>query len=620
MTRYDGTPVTTQLLRPLGVVALFSLLAMAYLHPGGTAMLKGRSDVVMSDGTDASTLPYQYSLLRSTWRTTPTRLLYGAVPAATLGAPEGFALWIPWIERSVVVALAPLFPVEQLSTVLVVVLMVLDGLAMYMLGRHLGWSRSLSLAIAIAWAFNATTRGRAKVHMSLVGTFHVPLVFLGLLLVAKGKGWRSIAAAAACFAAAATVAHYYLVILAFLVPWLLVYLLVSAGSPSRWLRVGVRIAAAALPAVMLVGWSYLKPLPPDFIKPGTVVTPSTGEAQGGQPHPFMTLFAARPVDYITGDIGIGITDWNPIRSWLSLGVLLEMDGAFGHERANGIRWIVWALALAGVVTAFRDRTSALWPRNAHREVFALALFGVFAFWLSLSPDVPVAKAGPSYWLYSLMPQIRVPSRAGIYAQFAVLMLAGLFFHQFFELAPSLDRLGQPLQPRPLAKRFAWIAKPAILPLLMVVEFPPFLQPMPMTVVEPAYAALQDEPCGPGLRFPYVSGDWELGPYYTFLQRMRGSNCQTLNAASPTRRDAWFVGKIGQQPQTMSALKPESELITRLTSLADCVPMTWVVFDMRVPLAVQQQWCASRRWTLSPDGVCRAPILAGDTIKSPEECF
>jgi hypothetical protein len=142
----------------------------------------------------------------------------------------------------------------------------------------------------------------------------------------------------------------------------------------------------------------------------------------------------------------------------------------------------------------------------------------------------------------------------------------------------------------------------------------------MTVIQPAYAALQREPCGPGLRFPYVSGDWELGPYYTFLQRMRGSNCQTLNAASPTRRDAWFLEKIGQQPQTISALTPESELITRLTSLADCVPMTWVVFDIRVPLAVQQQWCASRKWTLSPDGVCRAPMLAGDTIKSPEECF
>jgi len=619
MTQHDGTPTHIQLLSALGVVALFSLLAVAYVYPGGRAMLEGRTDIVMSDGTDASTLPYQYSLLRSTWRTTPTRLLYGAVPAATLSAPEGFALWIPWIERSVVVAVAPLFPVEQLSTVLVVVLMVLDGLAMYLLGRHLGWSRSLSIAIAIAWAFNATTRGRAKVHMSLVGIFHVPLVFLGLLLVAKGKGWRSIAGAAACFAAAATVAHYYLITLTFLVPWLLVYLLVSAGSSSRWLRVSVRLAAAAVPAVMLVGWSYLKPLPPDFIKPGTVVTPSTGDAQGGQPHQFMTLFAARPVDYITGDVGIGITDWNPIRSSLSLGVLLDMDGGFGHERANGIRWIVWALALAGVVAAFRHRASAVWPRNARHEFFALALFGAFAFWLSLSPNVPFANAGPSYWLYSLVPQIRVPSRAGIYAQFAVLMLAGLFFHQFFEL-PSLDRDGERLQAGPLAKRFAWIAKPAVLPLLMVVELPPFLQPMPMTVIEPAYAALQREPCGPGLRFPYVSGGWQLGPYYTFLQRMRGSNCQTLNAASPTRRDAWFLGKIGQPPQTISALTPESELITRLTSLADCVPMTWVVFDTRVPLAVRQQWCASRRWTLSPDGVCRAPILAGDTIKNPEECF
>ena len=95
MTAYDGTPVNIRLVWPLGVVALFSLLAMAYVYPGGTAMLEGRTDIVMSDGTDPSTLPYQYSLLRSISRTKPTHLLYGAVPAATLGAPEGFALWIP---------------------------------------------------------------------------------------------------------------------------------------------------------------------------------------------------------------------------------------------------------------------------------------------------------------------------------------------------------------------------------------------------------------------------------------------------------------------------------------------------------------------------------------------
>jgi hypothetical protein len=341
-----------------GIVVLFAILAILYLWPGPEAMFDRRTDTVMSDGTDGITNPYSYGVFLDTWRHKPSNLLYGAVFAPTLNAPDGYSLWAPLNERWLAVVLSPALPLEQMSTGVAYVLLIINALAMYAAGRRMGWSRSLSIAMAIAYAFTAYTRGRAKVHMSMTGVYHLPLAFLGILLVIQAKNWKSTAAAAACFLGAVTVVHYYIITMAFLSPFLLAFALVMAGSRSEWPRMLPRLAVAVVPAVALVGWCYLKPLPPGVANPATIVVPGTGDAKPGQMHPFLNAFAAHPIDYFAGDVALGSSDWNPIRGAITSHVLSNLGESNPHERANGIRWSVWLFAILGLECSGRNRHDA----------------------------------------------------------------------------------------------------------------------------------------------------------------------------------------------------------------------------------------------------------------------
>ncbi|NJM09559.1 MAG: hypothetical protein HC883_01265 [Bdellovibrionaceae bacterium] len=153
--------------------------------------------------------------------------------------------------------------------------------------------------------------------------------------------------------------------------------------------------------------------------------------------------------------------------------------------------------------ALGARRLAHLAQAARKLQAGLLIFGLFSFWLSLSPDWPWQGSGPAYWLHTLVSQIRVPSRAGIYVHFAALLLAGLFVH---------------------FRRLKWLALPGLLPLLMIVDLPPFWQPMPISPVRPPLQALMGKECGAGLYFPYVAGDAGMLQDYYFLQEMRGSKC------------------------------------------------------------------------------------------------
>ncbi|NJM09558.1 MAG: hypothetical protein HC883_01260 [Bdellovibrionaceae bacterium] len=148
---------------------LFCSLSVAYLWPAFQPVMAGHTLHVMSDGTDEATLPYLYATVIEVWKDNPLELFFGAVPSSHLNFPEGLALWIPWSERFAVVLLSPFVPLEHISTVFVALLMAFNALCMYALVRQLGWSRSLAVALAVAWAFNPFTRGRAQVQFGLCG-------------------------------------------------------------------------------------------------------------------------------------------------------------------------------------------------------------------------------------------------------------------------------------------------------------------------------------------------------------------------------------------------------------------------------------------------------------------
>ena len=159
-----------------------------YLYPGMEAVYAGRTDTVMSDGTDPTGITYLYDAALQVWKEHPSRFLYGAVYSEVAGDPEhGSAIWMPWNERWLVLGLSKFVPLEQISTSLVFLLFIFDAVAMYFLSRQLRWSKSISVGLAFAWAFNCFNRARAKVHGAMVGAYHLPLIFLAILLLVRGK-------------------------------------------------------------------------------------------------------------------------------------------------------------------------------------------------------------------------------------------------------------------------------------------------------------------------------------------------------------------------------------------------------------------------------------------------
>jgi len=589
-----------RLARALALSLFLLLLCSAYLWPGMQPVLQGDTTRMMSDGTDGTTLPYMHGAIVDLWKNRPRELFFGAVPSRHLGAPEGLALWIPWSERFSVVALSPFVPLEHISTVFIALAMLFNALCMYALGRYLGWSRSLALAMAIAWAFSPFTRARAQVHLGFAATFHIPLALLGVMLAVHGKSWRSLLAAGLALLAAGTAPLYFVIALAFLSPFYM-GLGLLAGAWGRPLpQVLVRLTVAVLPVVGFLSWSYLKPLPNSFIEAGAVAQPPTGGVPGGPVHPFLDRFAAHPVDYFTGDVAMGDVDWNPLRSMLTEKVRAGTREPNYHERANGVRWIVWLMVLAAVV---------IWPRGQRRLQAGLLLFGLFSFFLSLSPEVFGHAASPAYWLYSLVSQIRVPSRAGIHVHFAALLIAGLFFHHFIEKYKNHSKWRR------------WVALPGLLPLMMIADFPPAQQPLPLSGVRPQLTSLAIPNCGTGIYFPYVSGDYAVMEDYYFLQEMRGTNCDILNVQWPNARNEILMRSMVLSHALVNSFnREEPESYRAISTLVRCVPLSWIVFDTRTTYLARAAFCRSLGWSMTEDRVCQKSGPHRPLRRKPEECL
>lgn len=607
--------------RRLLFAALLIGLTFLYISPGGSALLAGRTDTVMSDDTDPSTLPFFYDKLVDTWQHHPSWFFYGAVFNEGR-MPEGvFTFWAPWFERFSVPFWANFFPIEQVTTAFIFSLFILNFLAMYALCRYLQWARPLSVALSLSWAFCAYTRARAKVHGALTGTFHVPLIFLGLLLVARGKTWRSMLLATLVFLFACTTAHYYIVTSAFLAPFFVLFFALQPEVKAQWKKAVARLLMALIPSIGFLAFNYLKPMPNDPRIKAEQAIPKGGDTKDGSTHPFLRYFAARPFDYLAGDIAMGTSDLNPIRSLISESILNNLDNSNPHERSNGIRWIFILVSGFAIFMFFKKKFATEGPLRT-QMIFFMG-FALFTFWLSLSPDVPFANSGPSLWLYSLMSQVRVSSRAGIWVHFALLIITGLYLNQFSLNQKKASDKKKKVSDEPPPKFIKWLLIPTVLPGIVLLELPPLLQPMPMAPVRPRIEQLQlpSGKCGAGMYFPFVSPQWSLREHYHFLQRMRGSECVLYNSWLDPARNEMIMRRFGLHPQIIEAIqRNDPRLLNGLESLVRCAPLTWLFFDERVPLPWQNQACQRLGWTLYPNGACVAPDPSTPMVKPPEQCL
>lgn len=580
----------------------YLLMALLYIHPGELPFFSGSETLALGDGTDPAAISYYFEFLVRRFFESPFDFLFGAIHLPYTDAPSGMSLIIPMGQRIAVLMMAPFVAPEQMATGLVLIGMVLNGLCMYVLARLLKIPRVVAWGMGLAWAVNAYTRARAKVHMGSVGIYHLPLVFIGLHLVAKG-GKRNSILAAFCFLTVAFMNQYFIVMLVPLVPILLWHAHRSKRPPGPAMLFWRRLVLCALPGTLWLLSNLIMPMPP-WVKFDGPVMPKTGETREAY-HPFLSRFAARPMDYFTGDVGIGTADVNPLRENMN-GYLVatRYEGSNPHERAEGIRWILWFLAAAALL-GFLPSQRKRWPPEDQALILQLVALGALSFLLSLSP-AELGPFSPAFWLHKLVSQFRVSNRAGIGVHFAVLLVAGLALKNWLSLqkAENMKRAGA-----------------LLFVVLILLELPPLFQPMPMSRIMPRLAPLvEPRECGVGMTYPYVSNMHYLMEFYQFVQRMRGSRCPFINANTPGETNTVMVQNFGV-PIVMQNLGANPQLLThKLTRFARCVPLSWVVFDPLLGFEEAKGLCDQLGWTLTRDGLCRGDSLNLPFRKSPLECL
>lgn len=596
---------------------VFLALGYGYLYPGLDPLLEGRTDQAMSDGTDPVTLPFQYSLVEQVAQNSIFDLFYGAVPNRIFDAPEGAALWMSWGEKFLSLLLAPLTSPEQRGTAVVWVLLMLNGLAFFTMGRALRWPKPLSFALALCWAFNPFTHARAKVHMAMVSLYHLPLIFLGLILLRKYPNRKGVFLAALCFIGSTFTLHYFLILTVCFIPFFLGFYFLPEAVRKNARQAGLYLLAAALPAVLLLGWQLTHPLPGKMLAEKNQALPKTGDAKNELGvHPFLITYATRPIDYLGGDTGLGTRDLNPLRSQITAHILKNLDGSNRHERANGIRW--WILALVGVVLIIIAKPSSRKSLPFELKSFytLFLVFAAWAFFLSLSPVWFGKAVGPSAWVHHFVPQIRVASRAGVFVHFAALVLAGVFLKAWLFH-------GESSHPRLQSKRWQKVLRfPLTLPLLAILSFPPALNPMPLSEIQPAYVSLQNrsaEACGTGMYFPYVSGNFAPLEFYYFIQRLRGASCPFINSTEAGDRNTLMLRTYPLHPEFLKVLDSEN-VKSHFQNFVRCTGLQWVAFDRRVPVSWRRQFCQSQGWQMSEADICVAPFPHQKLKQKPELCL
>ena len=577
----------------VATLSLFVLLTTIYLAPGPAALWAGRTDTVMSDDTDPSALPHAYDALLRAFDQDWTNVFYGAVVIDQGHPDHDTTTWFPWVERVIVIVARHLVPIEQMSTLVVMVLMTATALSFFGLARAWGWSYPLALGLAMAWAFCPFERARAQVHTAMTGTYHLPLIFLGLHLVARRRDRRSVAWAALCFVAACTTLQYLIIVAAALSPFYALYLWLASARGTRR-RTFARALVAALPAVLFLGWSLKFPVPARANLGVTAIFPQTGRAPAGELHPFLSVYAARPLDFLGGDIALThpAGEWLAPRAWIDDHTLKTLGNGNVHERTNGIRWSLLVLALCGLIFARGPDRRLTW---------LFAGFAASCFWLSLAPDQPFADWGPSGWLWRIIPQVRVPSRAGIGAHFGVLMMVGF-------------GLGRAAGSR--ARR--WLAR--ALPLLVLLEYPPLTTPLSMAPVRPVYSHLvKDQRCATGLFFPFVNDDLYPVIYYHFKQRLRGTGCTVINAYTEPDEARSLYQRFPTSNEYLARLESDPAAEAEVVKLARCVPLGWIAFDPMTPPAWRERTCAKLGWRLFEDLSCVDPAPVTPLMRSPRVC-
>jgi len=388
------------------------------------------------------------------------------------------------------------------------------------------------------------------------------------------------------------VSHYFLLMTFFCSLFFVGFYWLQTQNSGRSLKQNIfRLAGAVAPVMAILALQYATPIPSSMRASQAQAYPSTGEATDW-PHPYLEIFAARPLDYLTGDTGISLEDFFPGKGFLAQKNFEWSPVGNLHERTNGIRWLILLVAIMGSLWLLR-RAQKMNDREAQKLKPHLALFWglcLFGLMLSFPPSYFANFFSPALWLNSLISQFRVSSRAGLFVHFSLLMICGYVLTRF---AATLN---------PPKQKWLWL-----FPVLILVEFPPAWNPMPAAQIREPFASLQDREynqCGLGMSFPYVSASVGVMEFYGFLQQMRGSGCRVINSTSLTPRDSILAQRFGLTEPNLARLQTgDSGFINDLLTTADCMRLGFLVFDSRLDPNFRAKLCQDWHGQIDDQGVC-----------------
>ena len=163
--------------------------------------------------------------------------------------------------------------------------------------------------------------------------------------------------------------------------------------------------------------------------------------------------------------------------------------------------------------------------------------------------------------------------------------------------------------------------PGAFALLMVLDYPP-LQQMPMSPIAPVYSALQREkgPCGTGMGFPFFNSYTSQSAQYMFTQRMRGSDCPSLNQLQSVDRLNWLISHFPPDSDFIASLKVRPEVAEAVVKIANCVPLNWIVFHEVTPRDWAEVLCQRLGWQFYSDMSCVAAQKGRPLQNYPENCL
>ena len=580
---------------PAALFCIGLAMSYAYLSPLSRWMFSSEhSHFVIGNGDDDIRASiWVYEAMVRTLKMHPSWYFYGAIFTDLRATPDGSMLWVPWLDRFFVPVFVALLRETNVIVALNYVYFMTSFGAMVLYAREMKWPKALVLASAIAFAFTPYVRARSAVHPGFAAIYFIPLLFVGIERVCRESSaslsWRRWAWPAAAFLMVGTSAHYYLVITLVLSPLLLIYAMVRARAlhVSRLIVVG-RLALAAIPLVAFLGWNLLVPAPAQLVR-GHKDYPATDKELNEK---YLHTYSAVPVDYVTGELTLkGKDDMIARREALTAEVVAAITKSNAHEKTNGIRWAL--LAVAAVAMGSTALSALHLRRSRSNDGYNMAIVSVtfYALVLSMGPQWLVfdgVEYGPSKYVLALIPHLRVASRWGPIVNFGVICLAMSY----------LDRWGQ--NSRSSGAKRSWFRAAAlwIAPLGIALEQWP-RAPQKFAQVRPLVAGMnrKDKSCGAGTFVP-MFGPYELEQY----EMTRGTSCSLVTPDTEVGHDD-LKNSFGVD----NAKWQTTERKDHFARFVECTGLSWVAFRPdQVATTPSRAICERLGWTMVSESLCRRP--------------